>query len=321
MGLHDVTPRGCAPQPRAAAVCGAGGREYSNGMDPVTHTLVGASLAGDAPGAAVAVRRAHADPRRQRAGSGRGHDADRPRTCRLGFRRGWTHGALAIAAAAAAADRPDLSARSRRRPLARDGAAGAARPAAVAGVHRGGQPPAAGLAQHVRRALPDAVRRPLVLRRRAVHHGPAGMAARRRGGRRGAFAHRGRRGGVAGARQRHDAAAGAGRQRAAGHLGAVAGRPGRNSGSPHAPYSAASNTPAGGRRPACHDRIHAGDARRVAAGRAAGGRVAGGARQQLRGDHGRPAPGPAVRAGTSSSPMRATTTSWSSTGCGPTASG
>ena len=96
----------------------------------------------------------------------------------LGFRRGWDAWRARNGGAADRVDRTDPAARPHRRARARPGGPRPSRPGTRAGLSRGADAPGARLAEHVRRSLPDAVRRHLVLRRRAVHHRPLGMAPR-----------------------------------------------------------------------------------------------------------------------------------------------
>ena len=150
-------------------------------MDPIAHTLVGASLAETR----LKQLSTLATPTLILGANAPDIDAVTillSRDLSLGFRRGWTHGVLAMAvlplALAALLLLADRSiARLRGRPArARVGPVVALSYLAVL------TPPGTRLAQHLRHPSADAVRRSLVLWRRAVHCRPMGVAARGNGG-------------------------------------------------------------------------------------------------------------------------------------------
>ena len=149
-------------------------------MEPLAHTLAGACLAESglkrlSPLASstliIAANLPDVD------GACYLHSAD----LAFAFRRGWTHGILAIAllplaltAAMLARRSPPRARRHPERPRAEAaGPAGPCRP-------RRALPPVPRLAEQLRRPAPDAVLGPLVLRRHAVHRRPLALADPRR---------------------------------------------------------------------------------------------------------------------------------------------
>ena len=149
-------------------------------MDPIAHTFTGAALA------ATGLRRVTPLATAALVLGANAPDIDivaalGPDFSSVAHRRGWTHGLPAIAGVSVPADRAVACLGPLRTtpPTPRCGADTRRAPARPCGARRriasGSR-----LAQQLRHALAHAVRRPLVLRRCAVHHRSLGMARVRR---------------------------------------------------------------------------------------------------------------------------------------------